>query len=338
MSPTAEADELLDRARSGDQRAFASLVGPHRRELELHCYRILGSRTEAEDAVQETLTSAWRGMDGFQGRSSLRTWLYTIATRASLRSAQSRPPRMLSWDLSPARDPLGDLGPPDLAAPWLEPWPGSADDPADRATRRETVSLAFLAAVQRLPPNQRAVLILRDVLDFSAAETAGMLDTSVASANSALQRARATLSAANDPRALPAAVPDADERRLVDAFVTAFEAGDVDAIVGLLAKDVAFTMPPLHAWFDGVDDVAVFLRHRSLVTPWRVVRRLLVNGGPAVLAEQRTDDGWRPGALTVLTVRGGSISWIASFLDPADLAAAVSSEESGSSDDFGSDR
>lgn len=324
MPPTVDADALLDRARAGDERAFASLVGPHRRELELHCYRILGSRAEAEDAVQETLTSAWRAMEGFQGRSSLRTWLYTIATRASLRSAQSRPPRMLSWDLDPARDPLGDLGPPDRAAPWLEPWIGSADDPANLAARRETVSLAFLAAVQRLPPNQRAVLILRDVLDFSAAETARMLDTSVASVTSALQRARTTLSAGDRPGVPSAAAPDPEERRLVDAFVTAFEAGDVDAVVRLLAKDVAFTMPPLHAWFDGVDDVSAFLRHRSLVTPWRVVRRLTVNGGPALLAEQRTADGWRPGALMALTVRDGRIAWIASFLDPDDLAQAAS--------------
>jgi RNA polymerase sigma-70 factor (ECF subfamily) len=319
MPPALDADELLHRARSGDERAFAELIGPHRRELELHCYRILGSRTEAEDAVQETLTSAWRAMGRFEGRSSLRTWLYTIATRASLRSAQSRPPRMLSWDVSPARDPLGDLGGPDLTAPWLEPWIGSPDDPAELAARRETVSLAFLAAVQRLPPNQRAVLILRDVLDFSAADTARILDTSVASANSALQRARATLTAGSD---LPGAAADADERRLVDAFVTAFEAGDVDGVVALLAKDVAFTMPPLRAWFDGVEDVAAFLRHRSLVTPWRVRRRLLVNGTPALLADQRAGDGWRPGALMVLTVRSGRISWIASFLDPADLAEA----------------
>jgi RNA polymerase sigma-70 factor (ECF subfamily) len=329
VPPTADADELLDRARSGDERAFASLIGPHRRELELHCYRILGSRTEAEDAVQETLTSAWRAMDRFEGRSSLRSWLYTIATHASLRSARSRPPRVLSWDVSPSRDPLGDLGPPDLSTPWLEPWIGSADDPAELIARRETVSLAFLSAVQRLPPNQRAVLILRDVLDFSAAESARMLDTSVASANSALQRARATLSAPDDRAAT---VADADERRLVDAFVTAFEAGDVDAVVGLLARDVAFTMPPLHAWFAGVDDVAAFLRHRSLTTPWRVVRRLHVNGAPALLAEQHAGDGWRPGALMALTVRDGRIGWIASFLDPADLAAAVGS------DGFSSDR
>jgi RNA polymerase sigma-70 factor (ECF subfamily) len=224
---------------------------------------------------------------------------------------------MLSWDVSPALDPLGDLGEPDLSTSWLEPWIGRSDDPAEIAARRETVSLAFLAALQRLPPNQRAVLILRDVLDFSAADTAAALETSVASVTSALQRARATL-------AVPTEVGDAaagpDEERVVEQFVAAFEAADVEGIVSLLAKDVRFTMPPLRAWFDGVRDVGAFFSHRSLVTPWTVRRRLTVNGRPALLADQRTADGWRPGALMVLTVQEGRIVWIASFLDPAILA------------------
>ncbi|MGO4595212.1 RNA polymerase subunit sigma-70 [Leifsonia sp. 2TAF2] len=317
--PTTDATALLDRARSGDDRAFAQLVTPHRRELELHCYRILGSRSEAEDAVQDALLAAWRGLAGFEGRSSLRAWLYSIATRASLRAAERRPPRMLSWDVSPARDPLGDLGEPDSSTSWLEPWIGRSDDPADLAARRETVSLAFLAALQRLPPNQRAVLILRDVLDFSAADTAAALETSVASVTSALQRARATLAVRAEIESDAAAGPDQD--RIVEQFVAAFEAADVEGIVSLLAKDVRFTMPPLLAWFDGARDVGAFFAHRSLVTPWRVRRRVTVNGLPALLADQRMADGWRPGALMVLSVHGGRIVWIASFLDPAILVS-----------------
>ena len=335
---------LLDRVRSGES-AFAALVGPHRRELQRHCYRILGSLADAEDATQEALLAAWRGIAGFAGHSSLRTWLYRIATRTSLRVAERRPARALSWDAHPARDPLGDLGAPDDATAWLDPWIAAVDDPAEAAVRRDTISLAFLAALQQLPPNQRAALILRDVLDFSAAETAEALDASVASVNSALQRARASRSRATASRAteddgadaaqtavaegpsVEAAsveAPDAAQQRAVDAFVAAFEAGDVAGIVRLLADDVRLTMPPLPVWFDGITDVTAFFAERSLVTPWRVRARAVVNGMPALVAEQFAEGAWRPGAIMALGFRGSEISWIASFLDPALLERAGS--------------
>ena len=328
MTPLDDTAALLDRARGGDERAFSVLAGEYRSELALHCYRMLGSMTDADDAVQETLLAAWRGLAGFAGRSSLRTWLYAIATRVCLRLAEQRPPRMLSWDAHPARDPLGDLGVPDGGTAWLEPWLASPDDPAELSARRESVSLAFLAALQLLPPNQRATLLLRDVLGYSAAETAELLDTSVASANSALQRARATLERSGaTPEATGAAEASVADRQAVDAFVTAFEAGDVHALIDLLAEEVRFTMPPLPAWFDGRADVAAFLEHRSLVTPWRVRRRLIVNGAPALLADQWRDGEWRLSALMVLTIRDGRVAWIASFLDPATLLAADSAAD-----------
>ncbi len=311
--------DVLDRARAGDADAFAELVAPHRRELTVHCYRMLGSVDDADDAVQEALLAAWRGLAGFAGRSSLRTWLYRIATNVCLRMAQRRPRRLLSWDRGPARDPLGDLGAPVADGAWLDPWIETADDPAEWYARREAIGLAYVAALQLLPPNQRAVLILRDVLDFPAADTAELLDTSLASVTSALQRARTTLAKHADRPAEPV---DAERRAVVDAFVDAFEKGDVPALVALLAEDVRFTMPPLPAWFAGRTDVATFFAERSLVTPWEVRRRVRVNGQPGLLAYQSHDGGWRPGALLVLEFTGARVGWIASFLDPGHLSRA----------------
>lgn len=310
---------VLQRARNGDERAFADLVEPFRRELAVHCYRMLASEADADDAVQETLLAAWKSLPGFEQRSSLRTWLYRIATNVCLRLSERRPARVLSFDAHPARDPLGDLGAPDLETSWLEPWIPAADDPADLTARRETIALAYVAALQHLPPNQRAVLVLRDVLDFSARETAELLDTSVASANSALQRARAVIEARVPTRDVR--VED-EARAVVDAFVAAFERGDVAGIVSLLSEDVCFTMPPLPAWFDGIADVTAFFAERSLVTPWRVGRRLEVNGAPALLGLQEGGGGWRPSALMVLELEGPRIRWIASFLDPRELLRA----------------
>jgi RNA polymerase sigma-70 factor (ECF subfamily) len=302
----------LAAARTGDQDAFAELVSPHRHELEVHCYRMLGSADDADDALQETLLAAWRGLAGFQERSSLRAWLYRIATNVCLRMADQHKRRILSWDHGPARSPDDDLGTPE-EGPWLEPWL----EPEAAYERKETIGLAFVAALQHLPANQRAVLILREVLEFPAAEVAELLDTSVPSVNSALQRARQTMSARVPDRVQQSASAMADDdRTVVRDFVDAFERGDVDALVRLLAEDVRFTMPPLPAWFDGREDVAGFFARRVFATPWRATP-VVVNGQPALACYQEADGVFRLSALNVLTVADGQVSWIASFLDPA---------------------
>lgn len=311
--------ELLDRARKGEGRAFAALVEPHRRELSVHCYRMLGSMDDADEAVQETLLAAWRGLSRFEGRSSLRSWLYAIATRVSLRMAEGRPPRHLSFDVADAARPLDDLAPPDQEAAWLGPWLANADDPAEVYGRREAIRLAYVAALQHLPPNQRAVLILRDVLGFSAADTANLLETSIASVTSALQRARAGM-ASRDPDRGGLSTLTAKQLELVDRFVAAFEASDVPELVALLAEDVRFTMPPLRAWFDGRGDVVAFLEHRVLATPWRIDRRIELNGIPGLVGLQRWGNDWRPGALITFGFAGDRIDWIATFVDPANFA------------------
>jgi RNA polymerase sigma-70 factor (TIGR02960 family) len=305
----------LAAARAGDQDAFAALVAPHRHELRVHCYRMLGSAADADDALQESLLAAWRGLAGFEGRSSLRAWLYRIATNCSLRMAEARKrQRLLSWDHGPPRSPDDDLGVVE-AGPWLEPW----TDPDTAYERAESISLAYVAALQHLPPNQRAVLILREVLDFSAAEVAEVLDTSVASVNSALQRARATVASRVPARDDVTAATAEQEQRALAAFVDAFERRDVDALVSLLAEDVRFTMPPLPAWFDGIAAVGGFFAHRVFATPWRAIE-VRANGQPALACYQESDGVFRLSALDVLTFSAGEITWIASFLDPVMLS------------------
>ena len=313
----------LAAAQAGDEQAFAELVADYRRELHVHCYRMLGSLEDADEALQETLLAAWRGLGGFEGRSSLRAWLYRIATNCCLRLANKRPMRMLSWDYGPARSPMDDLGAPVTRQIWLQPWlddvptPGSHDlDPAAVYTRRESVELAYIAALQHLSANQRAVLILREVLGFSAAEVADLFDTSTQSVNSALQRARKTVADRVSERSQQEERLDADRRGLVGAFVEAFEHGDVTALIRLLAEDVRFTMPPLPAWFDGRDEVADFFAQRVFATAWRALR-LELNGQPAFAGYQQVGGTFRLGAVNVLSFRAGKICWIASFLDPA---------------------
>lgn len=308
MNPTA----LLEAARRGDERAFAELTAPHRREIEAYCYRMLGSSHDAEDAVQETMLAAWRGLGGFEGRSSLRTWLYRIASNVAVRMAERAGPRLLSWERAPSLDQVDELGERLDDGRWLEPWLPRPAEPADAAIRRESVELAFVAALQQLSPNQRAVLILRDVLNFAAAEVAELLDTSTASVTSTLQRARVAVQ-----RDAPAQPVAGDDRAVVAAFVRAFERHDVPALVQLLAQDVRFTMPPLPAWFEGRDAVAAFFERRVFATRWRQVALGDVNGHPALLWYQERDGAFRSSAVQVLHVRGGEISWIASFLDPA---------------------
>ncbi len=320
-------DTSLVRARAGDQVGFATVVEPHRRELLAHAYRMLGSSADAEDAVQEALLAAWRALPGFEERSSLRTWLFRITTNACLRMASKRPRRLLSSDHAPPRSDVHDLGEPVPGPVWLEPFsdeptqPQEDLDPVAAVLRRESVELAFVAALQHLPASQRAVLLLRDVLAFSAAETAEALETSVASANSALQRARASLAERRPDRSQQAelaALGDEGQRALVDAFVTAWERADVPALVDLLAAEARFTMPPLPAWFCGREDVARFLAERVFATPWRLVP-LVVNGQIAFACYQLDGSTYRLGAVNVLSLRDGFISWIAGFVDPAAL-------------------
>ncbi len=311
----------LAEAQAGDERAFERLVAEHRGELRAHCYRLLGSLDDADEALQETLLAAWRGLGGFERRSSLRTWLYRIATNCCLRLSSKRPSRVLSWDREPGRSPTDDLGTPVTEPIWLEPWPENAEsDPAARYGRKEGIELAYVAALQHLPANQRAVLILREVLAFSAAEVAEMLDTSTQSVNSALQRARKTVAERVTGPSQHEERIEAERRGVVEAFVAAFERADVPALVELLAADVRFTMPPLPAWFDGRDTVTGFFNHRVFETSWRATR-VAANGQPAIACYQQQADGvFRLGAVNVLGFQAGKINWIASFLDPAVLA------------------
>jgi RNA polymerase sigma-70 factor (ECF subfamily) len=297
---------------------FDALVAGHRTELIAHCYRMLGSIHDAEDALQEALLGAWRGRSGFDGRASVRTWLYTICTNACLRLLRNRPRRLVSPDYGPSSEQTAELGEPVAGPVWLEPWVG---DPADSYDRRETVELAFVAALQHLPANQRAVLILREVLEFPAAEVATMLGTTPASVSSALQRARRTVAERIPTRSQQAeldALGVDGQRALVAALVDAWQRADLDRLLGLLTADVRFTMPPLPAWFDGRVAVARFLAERVFATPWRLLP-VRSNAQPALACYQQAEpDGpFRLAAVTVLTVHGGRIDRLSSFLDPA---------------------
>jgi RNA polymerase sigma-70 factor (TIGR02960 family) len=279
--------ELLQRARAGDRDAFAALVEPHRGELQVHCYRMLGSLQDAEDALQETLLAAWLGLDGFEGRSSVRTWLYRIATNRCLnllRSTSRRPVAAASLPVPPP-EPTG-LG----EVLWLQPYPDALDalpdqapGPEARYESREAISLAFVTAVQLLPPNQRAVLLLRDVLGYRASETADLLGLTEDAVTSALKRARATMEAARSPDSPPPPSPGgAEERALLDRFVAAFTEHDVDALVALMTDDAWVRMPPLPFEYRGV--MAVHRFFTAIDSHWRRIDRMVpvqANGQPA---------------------------------------------------------
>ena len=319
--------ELLDAARTGDEGAFTRLVSERRTELHAHCYRMLGSLQDAEDALQETMLRAWRGLPKFEGRSSLRSWLYRIATNVCLEAIGKRRRRILPVDHAPAGDPRDGPGEPLVESVWIEPYPdeqlGVEDGPLAPESsyeQRESVELAFIAALQHLPPNQRAVLIMREVLGYSAREVGESLETSVASVNSALQRARKTV----DDR-LPEqsqqetlrSLGDERMRAIVEAYIDAMQRGDVKAVVGMLAEDAAWSMPPAASWYRGLDDLEVFLAVGPLSGEWRW-RRLATtaNGQPAVGA-YIWDDGERaylPFALDVLTLEGDRIKEVTAFI------------------------
>jgi len=324
--------DLLAAARGGDEGAFARLVGSHRRGLLAHCYRVLGSPADAEDALQESLLAAWRGLDGFQGRSSLRTWLYQVSTHAALRIAGQRSPRLLSSDRVPARQSTTDLGEPLTDAVWLEPFgdpigaaPAGPEDPAARYLERETLELAFVAALQHLPATQRAVLILRDVVELSAAEVSEALGMTIPAVNSALQRAHKVVQERVPPLSQQAelrALGEDRQRALLGAFVSAWERHDTAALLALLTDDVRFTMPPLPAWYAGAADVGRFFADRIFATPWRLVP-IQANGqtGFGCYIRQTGRERFELGAVNVLSLRGERIAWIAAFLDPAALGA-----------------
>ncbi len=313
MRQSAEPD-LLNAAQQDDQVAFGQLVAPHRAALFGYCYRLLGSTQDAEDAVQDTLLNAWRGIAGFEGRASVRTWLHRIATNLCRDRVAARPRRILTFDYGPPARPDVRIGERVLDPIWLEPCP----DPAGQYERRESLELAFLLALQHLPATQRAVLVLREVLAFTAAETADVLDTTVPSVNSALQRARRTLAEhTGEPSQQQelATLPDRGAH-LLTAFLDALHRADVDALVDLLTEDVRFTMPPMPFWFDGRADVITFLVDVVAKESWRRVP-VHANGQLAFAAYLDRGEGHRLVAVDVLTVRAGRIRGITGFLDKA---------------------
>src|SRR5437588_931009 len=317
----------IDAAKGGDERAFAELVEPFRRELHAHCYRMLGSLQDAEDALQETLLRAWRGLTRFEGRSSLRSWLYRIATNTCLDVIGRRPKRVLPIDYGPAADPHQAPGEPLVESVWVEPYPdetlGLEDGlaaPEARYEQREGVELAFIAELQHLPATQRAVLILREVLGFSAREVADSLDTTVASVNSALQRARKTVGERLPEQSQQATLRTLGDDRLaeiVDGHVEAWERGDVATVVTMLTEDAAFAMPPLQTWFRGREALRIFLAGWPLSGAWRWRHvRATANGQPALAfySWDEQEQAYMPFALNVLTMRGTQISDVTAFV------------------------
>jgi RNA polymerase sigma-70 factor, ECF subfamily len=308
--------------------AYAELVEPHRAELRAHCYRMLGSVHDADDALQEALLRAWRGLPRFQGRSSLRSWLYRIATNTCLDVIAKRPKqRVLPIDYGPPSDPHAPLGPPLLESIWIEPYPDAqpgVDDglagPEARYEQREAVELAFIAAVQHLPARQRAVLILRDVLGFSGAEVAAALDTTSASVYSLLQRAHASLDERLSERSQQATLRSLGNQRLsaiVDRYVEAWAHNDVDALVEMLTESATLAMPPTATWLRGREAIATSLRARPLngTQSWRLLPTS-ANGQPALGAYVLDSSGaYPPHHLAVLSLRGERIDEINAFHD-----------------------
>jgi RNA polymerase sigma-70 factor (ECF subfamily) len=321
--------ELLRAARAGDEKAFALLVAPYQAQLRAHCYRMLGSLADAEDALQETMLRAWSGLARFESRSSLRSWLYRIATNASLRLIEKRPKRVLPIDYGPAADPHTPFGEPLTESIWLEPYPdaelgveAAMLGPDARYDERESIELALTAAFQHLPARQRAVLILRDVLGFSAKETAEALETTSVSVDSALQRAHKAIEErvpAETQQATLRALGDNELRELVSRFADAWERKDVDAVVAMLADDARMTMPPWPSWYSGRDAVATFLRDWPLSARKRwQLHPTGANGQPTVAGYLWDEQTGAFGAefIIVLTLRAASIEEITAFRSP----------------------
>ena len=331
-SQPAESPDVVAAIRAGDEGAFVALAERYRRRLHVHCYRMVGSLDDAEDLVQETILRAWRRRTSFEGRSSFRAWLYRIATNACLDFLERRPPRVLPPDAVPAADPARDLpAPADL--PWLDPYPdrllelAAADHeaPEEVVLGRETIELAFLAAIQHLPPRRRAVLILRDVLGWPAKDTAAVLGASVASVNSALQRARATLKTQLPARRVdwaPASEPSGAERALLQRYMHAHEHGDMASMARLLREDARVSAAPLPLWFDGREAFLASARRSASADRFR----FLATGANRQLAagsyvRDAPRSAYRPLAVDVLRIEGDLIAEITTFLRP-DLFAA----------------
>jgi RNA polymerase sigma-70 factor (ECF subfamily) len=316
-----------DRSASGQATAGLEELVPqleaYRVELTGYCYRMLGSAFEAEDAVQETLLRAWRGLDRFEGRSALRSWLYRIATNVCLDMASARQRRARPMDLGPARGADAVLGPPLPETTWLEPIPDgravpAGGDPAEVAVARESIRLAFVAALQHLPPRQRAVLILREVLRWRADEVAELLGSTVASVNSALQRARSTL-ASRDVTADEAQEPADDEQRaLLARYVDAFERYDMDSLTSLLRHDATWNMPPYDLWLQTHEDIVKWCLGPGIGCRGSRLVATVANGRPAFgQYKPAPDGGYEPWSLQVIETSGDRIGGITFFLDTA---------------------
>jgi RNA polymerase sigma-70 factor, ECF subfamily len=317
-------DADLVRARDGDDAAFGRLVRPLHRELHAHCYRMVGSSHDADDALQDALLRAWRGLAGFEGRSSLRSWLYAVATRTCLDIVNHRGKRALPVDLGPASDHAVLADVPLAEVAWLGPYPDTGlagAGPDARYEQREAVELAFVAALQHLPGNQRAALLLFEVLSFSAAEIATIMETSIASVNSALARARRVVAEkvpGPTQQQTLRKIDDVRLREIVAEFSAALESGDADALIALLTEDVTWSMPPLPHWYQGLAAVTDFALHVPLSNcgSWRHLPTS-ANGQPAVALYLSKDGGphlfW---SITVLTLRDDRIAELTSFIGP----------------------
>jgi RNA polymerase sigma-70 factor, ECF subfamily len=312
--------EATGRTGAGELEA---LLEGHRAELTAYAYRMLGSSFEAEDAVQETMIRAWRGLDRFEGRSALRSWLYRIATNVCLDMLKGRQRRARPVDLGPAGTAEGPLGEPRSEATWIEPIPDGRvlpeeGDPAELAESRESIRLAFVAALQHLPPRQRAVLILREVLRWKAEEVAELLETTVASVNSALQRARASL-AASDAESRPSRPMDDEQRALLARYVDAFERYDMDALTALLREDASWTMPPYELWLQTHRDVRNWCLGPGIGCRGSRLVPTAANGSPAFgqYKPSDTEGVLEPWSLQVLDISGDRIDGITFFLDTA---------------------
>jgi RNA polymerase sigma-70 factor (ECF subfamily) len=312
--------EAAGRMRAGDLEA---LLEGHRAELTAYAYRMLGSSFEAEDAVQETMIRAWRGLDRFEGRSALRSWLYRIATNVCLDMLKGRQRRARPVDLGPAGTAEVPLGEPLSEGAWIEPIPDGQvlpedGDPAELAESRESIRLAFVAALQHLPPRQRAVIILREVLRWKADEVAELLDTTVASVNSALQRARASL-AATDTESEPSRPMDQGQRALLARYVDAFERYDMDALTALLREDATWSMPPYELWLRSHDEVRKWCLGPGIGCRGSRLVSTAANGSPAFgqYKPSDTEGVLEPWSLQVLEISGDRIDGITFFLDTA---------------------